>query len=200
MPVPFSSHPRRLVQRPDGESCLVLIRRYTLMKPSWWSWGEPSELEWAWRRGHGDRRWAVEVYFGIRQEPLKTPERQADQAWVVEGRKSAAELAEVVVEALNTGADLPRGGVPAARRELDPGSRTLGAWRRLEPHHRGVIARRAIIELMACVALGWLIGGVPIAIGLAVALVPLTAWLQVQSLNGWPIRSRRPVAGDKGDF
>lgn len=109
MPVSFEVYPRRIVRLPSGERALVLIRRnvdgkYNQLDPvgTWsWLWGQVARLLW---RG---RTWRVEIYEGISEDPISTPNENAVSLFVCEDKSDAVATANRVV------ARIARSGIPA---------------------------------------------------------------------------------------
>jgi|1186.fasta_scaffold47175_1 hypothetical protein len=113
MPVPFETYPRRLVRLPDHTSGLVLIRRNVDARYNWLNgWDVAWEGEQLARLLRRDRRWLVEFYPHITEDPLGRPDDDALRFWITADKAAAVALAGRVVRAVE------RGGVPALD-ELD---------------------------------------------------------------------------------
>jgi hypothetical protein len=83
---------------------LVLRRRYVDVKFTLWrgSWNRDWELAHLWRWLRRDRRWLVEVFNGIKEDPGRTPEREASRSWVCSDLAAACTLAERLCRGLET--------------------------------------------------------------------------------------------------
>src|SRR5258705_12260661 len=89
VPVSFEIHPKRMVRLPDANRALVLIRRNVEAKINWFnSW----DLRWEWERLRRllrrDRRWRVEIYEGVAEEPIDLPREDAARVFVAEDKKA----------------------------------------------------------------------------------------------------------------
>jgi hypothetical protein len=109
VPATFDSNPRRVVRLPDGQKQLVLIRRNIAAKRDPWalpgrdrSW----ENDWLSRLLRRDRKWRVEYYSNVDEDPLGVPREDARHYWVAADKAAAAKVADRVV------ALLTRGGYP----------------------------------------------------------------------------------------
>ena len=73
-----------------GGSALVLIRRWVPAKFTGWNaWDFKWELQQLWRLIRRDRRWCVELYYGISEDPGGTPSTEPDRRWVRSDRQDA---------------------------------------------------------------------------------------------------------------
>ena len=93
-----------MVRLPDATHALVLIRRNVEAKINWWNnW----DLRWEWERLtrllRRDRRWRVEIYERVAEEPIELPREDAARVFVAEDKKAAARLAEHVAALLASG-------------------------------------------------------------------------------------------------
>ncbi|MCU1352053.1 MAG: hypothetical protein JWM05_1262 [Acidimicrobiales bacterium] len=118
---PFSLYRRRVVRLPDGESALLVVRRNVNAKYSNLNIDVRWELTHIWRAVRRDRRWRVELYVGISQDPQSTPHQMADQAWVLPGREQANAWAERLSGLLQAGglSDLDASSVSSGATRVD---------------------------------------------------------------------------------
>lgn len=84
-----------------GGSALVLIRRWVPAKFTGWNaWDIKWELQQFRRLIRRDRRWCVELYYGITQDPGGTPSSEPDRRWIRPDRQDAVALGNSLSEHL----------------------------------------------------------------------------------------------------
>lgn len=113
MTIPFDLYPRRVVALPGGDHVLVVVRRNVDAKfnmlNAWDLRWEFAQLRLLIKR---DRRWRVELYWGVNSDPQSTPKTKPDQFWVLENRRTAQAFAETVSSNLRHGSNVMGRGLP----------------------------------------------------------------------------------------
>ncbi len=103
-PIPFTSHPRRVVHGPGGPA-MVAIRRNRYRRTSFFADATDlfRQLAFLGRRLGGDRSWLVELFDGVDQDLGALPLQVADQRWVVPDHEAAVAGAEALCGRLRRG-------------------------------------------------------------------------------------------------
>lgn len=103
-PIPFTTHPRRVVHVADGTRALVAIRRHRHRRTT--PWNHPLDIPrlaaFLVRRLRGDRSWRVELFHGD-DDLGALPLREPDRVWVVPDRAAAVARAEALCVDLRRG-------------------------------------------------------------------------------------------------